>query len=487
MTDKNTSSSKILYPTVTVAICLAFIVFRILNFLNTENIVVWFDSAVYAAVSAESIWSPAFWLERQPPLYPLLFKMFVYTPGGQELVWKGLVNAVAFHPEIIKGLKIADDPPFLFVVTYFDVISLAILQSIISIFAWIMFSLSFGRLFSDRRIRILAILLVLILGSETGMTLWDKHILTESISISLSLVLLALLFHYKNVMESMPFFVLFLLTLALFSFVRITNNYFLLLLVPFIAVQEWQFRHKYAVKSAVIFSVLLSLIIFNQYAVFKGNRAEAPLKSLVSSRISTEGFEDIYRYFRDSGMPEIPDSFRGKYWYAPYKDYPEIEQWLAKAPEVYQHYLLTHPAYFLFQPFKTTNSLNIPVYSILTPDLAFHEITEKRNLAFIFTDVFLGGAFIALIILALMNARLVNTVKNELLLPLYLLPASLAMLMVIWHGDLVEINRHAIQFAIILRIGLISALLVLVDRIILNPGRERGNTATCGDRLINHS
>ena len=228
----------------------------------------------------------------------------------------------------------------------------------------------------------------------------------------------------------------------------------------------------------MILSVLASLIIFNQYAVFKGNRAEAPLKSLVSSRISTGGFEDIYQYFRDSGMPEIPDSFRGKFWYAPYKDYPDIEKWLIKAPEVYQHYLLTHPAYFFFQPFKKTNALNIPVYSILTPDLGFHEITEKRNLVFMFTDTFLGGAFIAFIILALMNVRLVDAVKNELFLPVYLLPASLAMLMVVWHGDLVEINRHAIQFALILRIGLISALLVLADGMISNTGRGREETST---------
>jgi hypothetical protein len=204
--------------------------------------------------------------------------------------------------------------------------------------------------------------------------------------------------------------------------------------------------------------------------LFSGDRSQVPMKDLISSRISSEGFEDIYNYFRTSGMPELPEEVIGKLWTANFEDYPELNDWwLTKSSKTYQKYLLTHPNYFFFRPFQKVNDYNTTVYNYLTPDLHFHEQVAPTKLQIIFTDTFLWIAFAALFLLSLLIFMKNKTIDiDNTLLPLFLLISGTALYLIIWHADEGELDRHLIQCAIMLRVAILMMFMSLVSSLVKN-------------------
>ena len=59
---------------------------------------------------------------------------------------------------------------------------------------------------------------------------------------------------------------------------------------------------------------------------------------------------------------------------------------------------------------------------------------------------------------------------------LTLIAGSCATLIVVWHGDLVDIDRHAVQFALGLRVGMILLLFWLLEQWMDSRARESNVT-----------
>ena len=445
-----------------VLLLVAFVAFRFWKFLNTENLVIWWDSAAYALVSIWPVGSGEFWFGRQPAFYPLLFKFFAYPSDAQGLLQGGFSQWFSFQPGIVYGL--GDDEPFYFVRDHFDVTSMAALQSILATLSWAVFAVSCSRIFKRTSLRVIAAAVLLLLGCETMITLWDRHLMTEALSMSLMVLVLSFFLHYRAMIKSPAALLLLILIASFFSLIRMTNNYLLVFLLLLVAYLTWMKRPKHLIMPVILTCALSGLIAFNQYGIFKGDRGMFPLKSLVSSRISLTGFEDVYQYFRDHGMPEIPKSFHGQLWRAPYEDIPELNEWMKTGPSVYQQFLATHPIYFLTRPFATTNDLNKPVYEVLTPSLAPYEISEKSSLNMAFTNTFLWAALAGIVLLYVPLRKSVSLKSDRLAVILTLIAGSCATLIVVWHGDLVDIDRHAVQFALGLRVGMILLLFWLLEQ-----------------------
>jgi hypothetical protein len=442
-----------------------FIAFRIFKYLESEYFVIWFDSAQYASVSVASVWTGDFWSTGIAPLYPFFLKYFQQIGIGSTPIEIDIFSVFSFDSKIIKGIDELPDYPYYIVKDNFDIISVSIFQLFFSVFSWIVFALSFGKTFDNYFIKLASIIILLFLGSESSIMLWDKHIVTESIAISLLLLTISLLIYFPIIINKNLFLILFLMALFFLSFIKITNNYLLILLVPLLAFHLRNGGYNNKFKFSIIITTILSLFILNQYILFMGDRTHVPMKDLISSRISTEGYEDIYNYFRNAGMPEVPNIVKGKLWTAPFEDYPELHKWwLSKSSKTYQKYLITHPVYFLFRPFQYTNDSNKPVYAYLTPDLHFHEQVVPNKLQIIFTDIFLWIIFTGILFLMFsIFIRKKNINIDELILPIFLLLSGTIWYLIIWHADIGELDRHLIQCAIIIRIALLMMMMLFIN------------------------
>lgn len=460
----NTLPSKSMY--IIFSIIILFILLRIFKYLETEYFIIWFDSAQFGATSFASIWTKLYWSDGIPPLYPFFLKYFHSFGIGNTVHQIDLFSIFVYEPKIIKGIENMPDYPFYLIKDNFDVISISILQLILSISSWIIFAVSFSKKFSNFYIQLISIVTLLLLGSESSVTLWDKHVLTESFSISILILTISFLIHIKIVMDKNLFVLLFIFLLIFLSLIKITNNYMLFLLIPFIIFNLWNDSYKNKSRYAIVLMTLMSLFIFNQYMLFKGDRTHVPMKDLISSRISTDGYEDIYKYFRQAGMPQIPDIVIGKLWTAPFKDYPELyEWWISKSSKTYQEYLITHPDYFFLRPFQYKNESNKPVYSYLTPDLHFHEQVAPNKLQVIFTDTFLWLALCTIFLLLMISFIKKRLSIFNLITPIFLLFISSCTYLIIWHADLGELDRHLIQNALLIRIFFLMMMIVLLDNI----------------------
>lgn len=450
------------------AAILTFIFFRLYNYFETDYFVIWFDSAQYASVSLRSVWSKEFWSDGIPPLYPFFLKYFHLLSIGSTESEINVLSLYSFTPMIVKGLVNLPDFPFYFVKDNFTIIPISLLQLFFSIFSWVVFSLSFSFRFKLFYIKLFSIILILLIGSESSVILWDKQILTESFSISLLVLTFSCLVHMKIILNKNIYIIFFILILVFLSFIKITNNYLLMLLIPFMTLHFWMSGFNNKLKYYFVCTAILSLFTLNQYILFKGDRTHVPMKDLISSRISTTGYEDIYDYFKDAGMPKIPKYMIGKSWTAPFEDYPELyDWWLNKSSHTYQKYLISHPGYFFLRPFQYKNNINKPVYNYLTPKLRYYDRVTPHKLQIIFTDTFLYFIFVALSVLYFFIPK--ENIKcriDDIILSVFVLLSGIILYLIIWHADHGELDRHLLQCAIIIRIGLIMLLPIFIDALV---------------------
>ncbi len=442
-----------------------FIAIRLSEYFQTEYFVIWFDSAQYAATSLAPIWSKLFWADGVPPLYPFFLKYFTHLSDTSVL---NFLSIFSYQPDIVKGIELLDDYPFFLVKDNFNVIAASLFQLVLSIFSSVILAISFSTVFNDFKIKLTSLLFILFLGLESSIVIWDKHIITESISISVLLLTVSLLIHINLITRKTVFLILFILMLIFISFLKITNNYFLLILIPFFLYHFYNSHFQHKLNYGLIIATLLTLFSLNQFMLFSGDRTNVPMKDLISSRISSEGYEDIYEYFRNNGMPELAPEVIGKLWTAPFEKYPELQEWwLNNSSKTYQKYLITHPSYFFIRPFQYTNQYNKAVYFYLTPDLHFHEQVVTKKIQIIFTDLFLWViTSIVLLMIIYITSLKIPIEKNKIMLPIFILFAGAILYLIIWHADLGELDRHLIQCAVMIRVGLIMTFMYLINTLL---------------------
>jgi len=111
--------------------------------------VLWTDSTSYATVAGHPLWSTGFWAGQRPPLAPLVLKMVGSSTGF-----------VAF-------------------------------QSLLAVAAWGLLAFTVGRLVPAGWRRVAAAWTVLAFASTTPVILWNRSVLSESLSLSILAVLVA--------------------------------------------------------------------------------------------------------------------------------------------------------------------------------------------------------------------------------------------------------------------------------------------------------
>ena len=447
------------------ALVIVYIVVRIAGFLSVDDVVIWPDSEDYATIANYESLSKSLWLAHRPPVYPYFLKSFVDRRPAAGKPPPLLGDSLGLSPKVAIGRGLAGDPEFIKTLTSVNVMAVAIVQFAVSVFSWVIFALVATKGLQKAGLRTAAAALVLVVGIDLNVTLWDRHILTESLSISLFLLLTSALIAYFRSSRS-ELLLLAALIAVVYGGLKGTHPYVLLafaaaiMLIPAIVASE-KWRPGFGVCAAIFVAVAA----VNIYSAERGYRGVIPFKNVLNARITADGYEDVYEYLREAGMPPVPNSFFEKLWHAPFAEEPALHEWVVeKGPTTYRRFLLQNPLYLFGRPFTTPESTyNRPVYTYYDSYLANYGLPGALGPNLVFRKSSFWIFFVAAVCITLLAMRRRRQiVKTETLFHGALFGTAMLLSLLVWHADLIENSRHMMQVTVQLRLSLIlfSAYLI---------------------------
>ena len=249
------------------------------------------------------------------------------------------------------------------------------LQTLISVGSWVALSVQFARVLRTRFIRRISQAFVLLVSLCPPIIQWNRIILSESIAISLTVLLLAASLALARRMD-LRALAAFLVVAVLWTFTRQVQAFIVVtLVIPFVllAWRRPQARQLALVGGAGIAVIgvwgtltALQTSSVSPAGIAATNPSEVQLAGIIQYRASTDPGE--LSYLHSHGLPrtsalKIPPPFSRvgqpvnvSQFADPFAEYrladdPKFKQWANRSGEhVYLKYLITHPTTMVFQP-----------------------------------------------------------------------------------------------------------------------------------------
>lgn len=346
-----------------------------------------------------------------------------------------------------------------------------LVQAVVGGMAWGVLALVVSTWFDDRRVGIGAATVVALLGLTTSVTNWDTAILSESLALSLTVLLIAAWLHLVRTRP--PYGELLVLTATLpWLFVRqslLPTAAMVLASVVVAAVVSWRrgrpWQHLAVVAAG---SVLLVGLAVGSYARNQ-EIGRTNLTAIVAERVATD--PGRLAWFDDHGMPIPPD---GDLSFTSLDSDAAFRDWRAgPGRSTYARYLVTHPWYSLTEPLDDLVSVRrsygdepAPEVVMLSPPDGYgaaRQIIPEPVEQILFDP---GSAGTVLSLLAAVGvASLIRRRDRDgrWMLALGTMAISVLSMIVGWHGAAPELNRLALVAAVSLRIGLVLQGALLVE------------------------
>jgi hypothetical protein len=361
---------------------------------------------------------------------------------------------------------------------------MANVQTWISISCWVALGLAVAANMRHKWLGPLAFGLVLLFSLSLDISLWDRLMLSESISFSLfALLLAAWLF-----LELMParwlrqlvgyFYLVFICLISvLYSFARDSNIYFLAVSAGFFTLMLIIKKTRPETRKHYIIYVIfiMALFIVQNISFQRGDRWVPHVYDNLARRIVSD--PQGLAYFKAAGMPvnekllNTPDQATYEYTkvFMQDPDMQSLRDWVnAKGQSTYYRYIITHPAVSILAPIghfgNIINGGNLEYryprypYQPIPPLLA---ALDNR----IYPRQWWGLIFISGLVLA--GGWLYLTKRDSAhpawLVVLLLVLTIIPLLFIYWNGNPLEIERHVIQLGVQYRLGGWMAVILLVD------------------------
>ena len=388
------------------------------------------DTPAYVRISGEALLSKRFWANARPPMFPLLLKAYAA-----------------------------------------DKIKVASFQTAFSIFTWGTLALAVEYSLKEF-LRPFALGLILALSLERHIAGWDLAVLTETLSVSLMALFLAI---WLWLLKGWSWGKVLILSLIAFlwAFTRDTNGWILLMVSGLIVVGVMFFgaRKRYLLV-ALVFVILFAL---SNFSASEGNRWVFPFQNVLAARILPD--HDALLFFTDCGMPVTPEllSLAGGYAdsneRAFYVD-PVLQPYRAwlhvSGRSCYMRWLLSRPWISLREPWPDLEWL-----------LAFENVTfffpqrYKPILPWYAERVLYPQDMVMWIWLLTTVVVLVAIWKKTWKVnPAWLLPIGLCTLIypqlfIVWHADMHGTHRHALTASLHFVLSFWLLGLLMAERILV--------------------
>jgi hypothetical protein len=360
------------------------------------------------------------------------------------------------------------------------------IQWYFSIICWTIFAVAVCFALKNWISRLVTFSIILMMGASVDISFWDRVLLTESLAISLFVLLMALLIIGGLLVEKaqkVPAWVqvlligIILMVAVLYTFIRDTDGYFLLFLAFFMIVGVC-FR---TIRKAALFPAYLSialgfLVIFllGNTSANTGERYVPPMLHVFAYRFIPQ--EQSRNFFLAHGMPfdnriASLDTLTLHQLNSHLVTDPSILRliaWLGTDGEkATMQYLVSHPGYFLFAPLSDVQPIINGQYTVyrltgITP--------VPARISWLSAILYLRFAWLPLlfVVLAVVSIVLIFAKSNRPRIIWYVVLAAFLtaypLAVIGWHGDTNDIERHSVQVAIQLRLAVWILLGLLVER-----------------------
>ena len=346
--------------------------------------------------------------------------------------------------------------------------AIVVFQSLFGTLAWALLALSVAAIFQCRTVGLAAMLAVLGLGVSAQITVWDQAMLSESLAYSLQALLLAAVFWFIRTWSTGALVATFGAAF-LWVFTRDSHLYYLLLATVALAPLGALTWHRWRVWS--LCAMLLALFLAGDHLASTSLRWVGNFDNVLAVRIMSH--PDHIAFLEARGLPVTGElkALKGKlHTKAMHGDseFKALRAWtFSKGKGAYTRLLLAHPRYLIGAPLRDLDTLmgsrdtcrgrfkqnGSP--SILTDFMNECLYPVHFGLPLVLLALFwAGGASVAL-------AR--GDLSYITLIPIALVLLSFPHAMLIWHGDTMELERHALMPALQIRIGFMIGLLLTLD------------------------
>lgn len=341
------------------------------------------------------------------------------------------------------------------------------LQLAISVLAWAYLARELGRAVGGGRLGVVAGCAVLGFSVTPTIAQWDPAVLSESLSLSLGAVLVALLLRVLNRPSRQNVLAIAAVGL-LWSATRDTNAY--LALAFLVVAGTGVFLRSRRLGLALIVS---GLAIFgaSYWSSSSPSRWEVMNIDLINERVL--GDPSALSYFRAHAMPAPPDLrvhlFRERDTRR-YETDPllaNFRPWLLRrSRSTYMGYLITHPSYSLRQPLAQIGLLNSPnglnfyrpegFRTVLPPPIAMFAYIPSGSLTLLWSLLACGVTF------TLSVSRLA---RRSWLVGAVMIATTVPQAILVWDAEPREVARHALMVGVFDRLGLIIVLAFAIDAV----------------------
>jgi hypothetical protein len=342
-------------------------------------------------------------------------------------------------------------------------------QLVISTLCWLALAASVARSVQHPLLQPVAFTVPLAMSLTRDVFIWDVLLLSESLTFALmALLVAAWLWLVRHPTPARAAVVL--MVLLLWTFTRDSNAYVVLAVAVLVALSLVDQRHR-RMKLALL-AGCVSIFGAGVASAEAGKRWLLPVKDVVFRRVIET--PEMSRYFARHGL-----TTEGNWTLTP---------WLEQARGVYVGYLLRHPGYVLTAPFhgrqEALYSTPDNLKSLLQPDLANYD--TNSGLGFMRSPQELGPIFFPRrfdVLFALLGASVALAAlvaaragpETVWIVPVGILLTTYPHLLAVWHFSGYEVDRHALQAGLLLRLAAFLLLLFAVDRVLPHhprPGRE---------------
>ncbi len=392
--------------------------------------IIWNDSVVYVHIASRSLWSIGFWAGQRPPATPLLIKL-----AGSS---SGFLAA----------------------------------QALIAALSWGFLAWTVGRLVSRGWRRTAAAWTILAFATAFPVTLWNRSVLSESLSMSLlALVFATLIWSARRLTwPRVAATTAVCLCFAATRDAQIWTVAFLAVAVGAGAIAAAARQREVAVRAGALSLCLAGVVALTGSGTVSSHRTEQNVADVLYVRIFP--FPSRVAWFAAHGMPEqrqIDELAQAtaaapgaaKVVGFPVSDpvFAQLEHWIdSKGTGTYLLWLLTHPGYVVTEPLRRPERS----YNFAHGDLTFYSASTDR-MASPLTFV-MWPPLIALVALATV-AAFVSVVSGawrqgvwRMLLALIVI--GILSMLVAWHGDGQEVTRHTVEGFAELRLGIWIVILL---------------------------
>lgn len=413
------------------------------------------DTIQYARVAAQPLGSTAFWFGERPISLPLIFKLFGFHPGDLPL-----------RPDTTSAIR----------VTQF--------QAFFSLGSFVMLGLVLAAQVRSLWLKAASLFLIPLFGMTIDVGMWNRILLSESLSLSFFALAAALTFLSLDLWEGWQersttyksaLLLLTLLAVTFFVGLRDVHAYLLLMLVPVMLI-GFAFRSIRTHPGFPIYMVALVVIVllvgFQLVSMNRGERWLAPYVNLLTARILPK--PEARNFFAERGAP-IETVFReaGDYGRRQLYGYLFEDQdgrallaWIREqGTRTYLAYLLRRVDQTLITPLQNMRHLldagSSEYRNQQHPDPLWMSAVSR----FLFPR---GWKMLLVWGMGLVGLMAVLTFigdgRSSWLLPAFMILSAIPLSYLIWHGDAIEAERHATQVAFQYRLGLWSGSLLMAGK-----------------------